>query len=220
MIEVRNLHFRYSHGEFRLEVPELAVADGERIAFIGPSGCGKSTLASLIVGIRRPQEGSIAIGSLRVDGAADSELRRFRLREVGFIFQEFALLEYLNVLDNVLLPVVLGGKRPSLDERQHARTLTERLGVGDKLGDHPSELSQGEKQRVAICRALVTNPRLVVADEPTGNLDPKNTRGVMELLEEEVKTLGCTLLMITHDHSLLDEFNRVIDCSTYAVAAT
>jgi putative ABC transport system ATP-binding protein len=212
MIEITELRFRYPEGEFALHVPELAVEDKERVALIGPSGSGKTTLLNLIAGIRTPQAGRVVTRGEEVSSLGDAERRNFRIRNIGLVFQEFELLDYLTVLDNLLLPYrVNSSLRLDRGVRERSRELAERVGIGDKLGRNVRHLSQGERQRVAVCRALVAEPDLVLADEPTGNLDPTNKDRVLEILLDFVESSGATLVTVTHDHDLLERFERVID---------
>jgi putative ABC transport system ATP-binding protein len=212
MIRVTGLQFRYGEGDFRLHVPELVVGAGESVAVIGPSGTGKTTLLHLVAGITTPTEGRIRTADVELTALDEAGRRAHRVRQIGLVFQEFELLEYLSVLDNVLLPYRI---HPALrlDARVRARAveLAQRVGVGDKLSRFATRLSQGEKQRVAVCRALVTRPSLLLADEPTGNLDPDNKGRVLDILFEYADESGATLLAVTHDHALLTRFGRVID---------
>jgi ABC-type lipoprotein export system ATPase subunit len=212
IIQIADLEFRYGEGDFALVVPELLVERGERVAVIGPSGSGKTTLLNLIAGIAMPQRGRVVTKGAEVTALDDSRRREFRIRNIGLVFQEFELLEHLSVLDNVLLPYRIN---PSLrlepPVRQRAVSLAERVGVADKLGRYAHRLSQGEKQRAAVCRALIAEPELLLADEPTGNLDPANKGRVLEILFDYAEEHGATLLTVTHDHDLLDRFGRVID---------
>jgi putative ABC transport system ATP-binding protein len=212
MIHIHALTFHHQHGEFRLHIPELTVAQSEKVAVIGPSGSGKTTLLNLIAGIFSPSAGEICIGDVPVHQLTDAERRDFRISKIGFVFQDFELLDYLNVLDNILHPYRITGALV-LDQtvRARAATLAENMGIGDKLGRFPDELSQGEKQRVAICRALLPQPKLILADEATGNLDPENKQIILDLLFESVNDHHATLLTVTHDHDLLSRFDRVID---------
>jgi len=223
MIRLEDLAFRYPGGPFRLDVPELEVAQGERVAVVGPSGSGKTTLLRLIAGILRPSAGAAVTNGVEVSALSDAARRRFRIRNIGLVFQEFELLEYLSVLDNALLPFHLDRTLPAKNEaRGRAAELARRVGLGDKLERRPANLSQGERQRVAVCRALVTRPRLVLADEPTGNLDPKTGGRVLDELIAFAEADGATLLVVTHDRGLLDRFERVVDVADYAreIAAT
>jgi putative ABC transport system ATP-binding protein len=211
MIEVGDLDFGYETGEFRLQLPELRVTGGENLAVAGPSGCGKTTLINLLAGILEPQGGSIGIAGLDM-AALDAEDRQdLRALRIGLVFQELELLEYLDVLDNVLLPYRLS---PVLeldaDASDRARGLLERVGLGDKKGRPPGKLSQGERQRVAVCRALVTQPAVVLGDEPTGNLDPANRDHVIDALLGYGRDTGAPVVVVTHDHELLPRFDRVL----------
>ena len=216
MLCVRDLRFRYREGDFTLAVPELRVQPGETVAVIGPSGSGKTTLLNLIAGIATPEQGSVALGDLELCALDDGARRDFRIRHVGLVFQEFELIEYLSVFDNILLPYRIN---PSLRlepaVRERARELAQRVGIGDLLGRFVGRLSQGERQRAAVCRALVTEPWLLLADEPTGNLDPANKGRVLDILFEYAREAGATLLAVTHDHDLLGRFARVIDFKTF-----
>jgi len=212
MISISDLRFRYSEGGFALHVPELAIESGERVAIIGPSGSGKTTLLNLIAGIRSPQSGKVVTNQVDLSELADGARRDFRIRNIGLVFQEFELLEYLNVLDNILLPYRINA---SLDltkkVRQRAVELAGMMGIGDKVSRNVRQLSQGEKQRVAVCRALLAEPPLLLADEPTGNLDPTNKDRVLDILVEYAESKGSTLVTVTHDHDLLSRFQRIID---------
>ena len=212
MISIKDLRFRYAEGEFALHVPELVIESGEKVAIIGPSGSGKTTLLNLIAGIRSPQSGQVQTQGTEIGALDDAARRDFRIRRIGLVFQEFELLEYLNVLDNVLLPYRINR---SLDltrqVRERAAELAEEVGIGGYLGRYVNHLSQGERQRVSVCRALLARPPLILADEPTGNLDPTNKGRVLDILFDYVDRDGATLVTVTHDHDLLPRFERVID---------
>jgi putative ABC transport system ATP-binding protein len=218
MIEVRGLEFRYSEGEFRLSVPELDIEGGSKTACIGPSGSGKTTLLSLIAGIITPQQGRVVTNGVAVSELNDAQRRGFRITNIGLVFQEFELLEYLNVLDNILLPYRINpALRLDAAVGERAASLAEQMGIGDKLRRYPSKLSQGERQRVAVCRAVLPEPTLLLTDEPTGNLDPANKGRVLDLILEHVAGSGATLVTVTHDHDLLNHFDRVIDIKDFGV---
>ena len=216
MIHIHSLAFQHQHGEFRLHVQELTVAQSEKVAVIGPSGSGKTTLLHLIAGIFLPSSGEICIEDVRVHTLTDAERRDFRITSIGLVFQDFELLDYLNVLDNILHPYRMT-RALVLDKsvRTRAGELVKKMGIEDKLGRFPDELSQGEKQRVAICRALLPQPKLILADEATGNLDPENKHIILDLLFESVNDHDATLLAVTHDHDLLSRFDRVIDFQNF-----
>ena len=219
MIAVTDLEFRYREGDFFLRIPRLEVAEGEAVAVIGPSGSGKTTLLNLISGVAVPVRGKIRVGNAEVIGLNDAGRRGFRIRNIGMVFQEFELLEYLSVLDNILLPYrITESLRLTNQVRKRAEELGRRVGLGDKLGRNVRRLSQGERQRVGVCRALLTNPPLLLADEPTGNLDPSNKDRILDILFEFVGENGATLLAVTHDHGLLDRFSRVIDFKEFQLA--
>ena len=216
MISITDLKFHYGEGEFRLRVPELTVERGSTVAVIGPSGTGKTTLLNLIAGVMVPRSGRILTNSVEVSRLGDAARRDFRIQNIGLVFQEFELLSYLNVIDNILLTYRISGAL-ALDAsvRARARELAERVGIHDKLGRYVSRLSQGERQRVAVCRALLPAPALILADEPTGNLDPSNKSRVLDILFDYVGTNGTTLVTVTHDHDLLPRFGRVIEFNDF-----
>jgi putative ABC transport system ATP-binding protein len=220
MIQISALRFHYGDGDFALHVPELAISCGEAVALIGPSGSGKTTLLNLIAGIETPDSGSVRTAGVEVSALDDGARRSFRVGEIGLVFQEFELLEYLDVLDNILLPYRINASL-KLDGavRERAVALAGRVGIGDKLGRYARQLSQGERQRAAVCRALVTRPRLLLADEPTGNLDPANKDRVLDILFDYACEEDATLLTVTHDHDLLERFGRVIDFKCFHAAA-
>lgn len=217
MVDVRGLRFKYGDGGFQLAVSGLQVENGERVAFIGPSGSGKTTLLHLIAGITPPAAGRIVTNGVDVTALGESERRGFRVANVGLVFQEFELLEYLSVRDNILLPYRINVALRLDDEvRARVEDLADRVGIGDKLGRYPSQLSQGERQRVAVCRAVVPGPPLLMADEPTGNLDPANKVLVLDILLDVADATDATLVTVTHDHDLLDRFGRVIDFKSFS----
>lgn len=216
MIRIRDLQFRYEHSDFSLSVPRWEIAPGARLAIIGPSGCGKTTLLSLIAGILVPASGSIVVDQHELVSLSDAARRHLRMRHIGLVFQEFELLEHLNVLDNILLPCrISGALRLDRSMRERAERLADQVGIRDKLRRYVRRLSQGERQRVAICRALLTTPRLLLCDEPTGNLDTHNKRHVLDILDDYVRHTQATLVTVTHDHEILDRFDQVFDISQF-----
>ena len=220
MIDIRDLLFAYPTGGFRLVIPAFHAAAGERVAVIGPSGSGKTTLLDLVAGIRVPEAGSVTVDGETVSALRDAERRSFRLRRIGFVFQDFELLDYLTVLDNILHPYRISDAL-NLDAaaRSRARTLADAAAIGDKLGRRPGALSRGERQRTAICRALIAAPGLILADEATGALDPDTKLRVLDLLFERAAAEGATLLAVTHDGDILDRFDRVVDFRDFRAAA-
>ena len=218
-IAIENLEFAYEAvgpEKFRLCIAELEIEAGARVAFVGQSGSGKTTLLRLLAGIVTPQNGTVAVGEVPVNELADAGRRAFRIRHIGFVFQDFRLVEHLDVRENILLPYRLNEALPVFDSIESQVALqAERLDLADKLDSPVDELSQGEQQRVAICRALLPRPDLLLADEPTGNLDPKNKYRILDQLSQQAESAEATLLMVTHDHALLDRFDRVIDFAEF-----
>ncbi len=212
MIRFDNVIFGYGDGDFRLRVAALRIDAGEKVALIGPSGSGKTTLLHLAAGILLPEAGSIRVDDTELSHQADAARRDFRISKIGLVFQEFELLEYLTVRENILLPYRVN-RSLKLDREVHSsvRSLAEAVGIAGCLDRYPDRLSQGERQRVAISRALITRPQMIFADEPTGNLDPRTSRTIVQVILEQAIAGGATTLMVTHDHSLLDRFDRVID---------
>ena len=212
MIGINHLNFSYPTGNFALRIENFSTARGEKVAVIGPSGSGKTTLLNLIAGIFVPQSGRLTVDTVTVNDLTDAGRRDFRITHIGFVFQDFELLDYLNVLDNILHPFRIT-KALTLTKhvRQRAETLAGQMGIGDLLHRRSNDLSQGERQRAAICRALLPKPKLLLADEATGNLDPENKTLILDLLFNAVAEHGATLLAVTHDHELLDRFDRVVD---------
>lgn len=216
MIQISNLDFSYREGAFRLHVGDLVVEQGATVAVIGPSGSGKTTLLNLVAGIMLPHAGKVVTDGIEITGLGEAARRDFRIRRIGLVFQEFELLEHLNVLDNILLPYRINpAARLDKAVRHRAGTIAAELGMGDKLRRFVRRLSQGERQRVAVCRALLHEPPLLLCDEPTGNLDPKTKDQVMDLLFDYVKRHGTTLLAVTHDHEVLHRFGEVIDFKAF-----
>lgn len=219
MIDLSDVTFSYPGGDFRLFVPSLELKDGERVAVVGPSGTGKTTLLNLIAGIAVPQAGKITVDGKQITGLSDSARRTFRANNIGFVFQDFALLDYLTARENILYPYrITSGSRLDDDARARAEQLAKSCGLDGKLGRRPGALSQGEQQRVALCRALVRQPKLILADEATGNLDPDNKIAILDLLFSRTHEAGAALLAVTHDHDLLPRFDRVIDFAAFRVA--
>lgn len=217
MIELSNITFAYSGSDYRLQIESLKIETGATVAITGISGVGKTTLLHLIAGILSPNTGTITVNEELLSGIPDSARRRFRLQHIGMIFQEFELIEYLSVRDNIQLPYRLSGAlKLEREIQERAQRLAQDSGIGDKLDRNVARLSQGERQRVAICRALLPNPKLLLADEPTGNLDPANTDRVLDLIFHNVARSGASFVCITHDRHHLDRFHQVLDFADFA----
>ena len=187
---------------------DLAIAPGELVAVMGPSGCGKSTLLHLIGGLDRPSAGEVSIAGERVDTLSEGRRTVLRRRHVGFVFQFFNLVGNLTVADNVELPALLAGLSSAEARRRRERLLAE-LGIADKAHAVPAQLSGGQQQRVALARALINRPAVLLADEPTGNLDTQSTREVLALLRRS-HAEGQTILLVTHDARVASVADRVI----------
>lgn len=204
-----------SSGQRRiLTVGELSILPGESVALVGPSGCGKTTLFSLVAGLRRPTSGTVVIAGTDLAMLKGYRMDLFRAAHVGIVFQSFHLLESSPVRRNVLLPLALTGRRGPAASAW-ADALLERVGLASRGGALPRQLSVGERQRVAVARALAGGAPLLLADEPTGNLDPDNTTAVLDLLLGHVGP-GRTLVVATHETSILDRFDRVVDLRSLA----
>ncbi len=212
LINASKLTRRYNVGKAvvaALSEIEFTVPAGEFTALVGPSGSGKSTLLNLIGGLDRPSGGEIRVDGLALAGASEQELVRYRRERVGFIFQSFNLLPTLSAVENVEAPLMLAGISRSA-RRERAAALLESVGLGPRMLHRPNELSGGEKQRVAIARALANRPPLLLADEPTGNLDSKTGGAVLDLLCGLLKAQGLTMIMVTHDPEVAARANRII----------
>jgi len=223
MINVKELAFSYrgrgpdKPASFGMRVAEFTVPLGASTALVGPSGSGKTTLLGLIAGTLRAESGSIHVNDQTITNFNDGELGRYRIRNVGQVFQAFELLGYLTVFENVMLPWYIAGRGNKTNIRKRAADLLLGVGLESKQNAMPGELSQGEQQRVAVCRAMLNNPPVLLADEPTGNLDQDNKQNVVDLLVEQARHNNSTLLMVTHDESLLDKFDSVLDMRHIAV---
>ena len=212
LIHAIGLTRRYNVGKTvvaALSGVDLAIPRGEFSALVGPSGSGKSTLLNLIGGLDRPSGGEVNVDSLSLGAATEQQLVRYRRERVGFIFQSFNLLPTFTAVENVETPMVLAEVHRS-ERRARATNLLESVGLAQRIFHKPNELSGGEKQRVAIARALVNRPALLLADEPTGNLDTKTGAAVLDLLCSFVKKDGLTLVMVTHDLEVASRADRII----------
>jgi putative ABC transport system ATP-binding protein len=211
-LATRDLVKVYGSGETAVRALDgvtLEIAAGEMVAIMGPSGSGKSTLLHLLGALETPTSGEIALAGQRYDGLGDAELTLLRREKIGFVFQFFNLLPALTAEENVLLPALIAGRRDEAT-RDRARALLERVGLAQRADHLPSELSGGEQQRVSIARALLTEPELVLADEPTGNLDTRSSAQVLELLRDLNASEGQTLVIVTHDPKAAATAGRVV----------
>jgi putative ABC transport system ATP-binding protein len=203
-IRVRDLTVEYVSGEYAvrpIDGFDLDAGSGELVVLLGPSGCGKTTLLSCLAGILTPTAGSITVGSTEVTELRGDELTAYRQRTVGIVFQAFNLIPSLTALENTAVPLTIAGV-PGKKARPRAAELLETVGLSDRAGHLPSELSGGQQQRVAIARALVNDPFVILADEPTGNLDERATRGIFQLLKD-INANGTAVVMATHDLDLV-----------------
>jgi ABC-type lipoprotein export system ATPase subunit len=211
LVLARGLRKQYGSGESlvrAVDTIDLDVARGETLAIMGPSGCGKSTLLHLMGGLDRADAGELWLNGHRIDTLSERGLARLRRHEVGFIFQAFQLMDELTSQENVELPALLAGRSPR-EARRRAQELLEQVGLTDRATHLPSALSGGQRQRVAIARALVNEPLLVLADEPTGNLDSAATLEVLRLFED-LHSAGLTLVVVTHDERIAATADRMI----------
>jgi putative ABC transport system ATP-binding protein len=210
MIEIENLSKLYQMGDTEvhaLDGVSLKIAAGEWVAIVGPSGSGKSTLMNVIGCLDQPTAGSYKLDGIEVARMKDKDLAQVRNRKIGFVFQTFNLLARTTALANVELPLVYAGRR---DRRQRALAVLAQVGLGERIHHRPNELSGGQQQRVAIARALVNAPAIILADEPTGNLDSKSGAEIMALFRELHEEQGLTIIMVTHDPDIALQCQRVI----------
>ena len=192
-----------------LENVNIEVKKGEFVSIMGPSGCGKSTLLNIIGLLDEPTAGTVEIAGCDTTGMKDKEMAKFRNRTLGFVFQSFHLIGSLNVIDNVELPLLYRGVKRS-ERRRHAKEMLERVGLSHRMYHMPSQLSGGQCQRVAIARAIIGNPEIILADEPTGNLDSKMGAEIMEILHKLNKEDGRTIVMVTHNEEQAKQTSRTI----------
>jgi predicted ABC-type transport system involved in lysophospholipase L1 biosynthesis ATPase subunit len=213
-VEVRKVYGTNDAQVEALREISIEIASGERVALLGKSGSGKSTLLNLLGGLDRPSSGRLRVGGRDLDQLSGREMARFRSTTVGIIFQSFNLIASRSAVENVELPMVFAGRSPR-DRLTAARGALEAVGLGARLHHRPDEMSGGESQRVAVARALVNRPRVVLADEPTGNLDSQTARQVMDLILDHVREHAATLVLVTHDEELAasctDRIVRLVD---------
>lgn len=211
MLKVENVYKTYGKGENKVEAlrnVNFSINKGEFAAIVGPSGSGKSTLLNIMGGLDNATSGKVLLDNRDIFEMKEKELSVFRRRNIGFVFQAFNLVPELNVEENIILPILLDNKRPN---KKYINELMEMLGLSNRKNHLPSQLSGGQQQRVAIGRALATRPAIILADEPTGNLDSKNSNEVINLLKLCVSKYNQTLIMITHNENLASLGDRVFN---------
>lgn len=212
MIELKNLTKTYELGGekiYALNGVNLKVADGDFIAIMGPSGSGKSTLANMIGGLDTPDSGEVLIDDVNISKMSDKQLSGYRNKKIGFIFQSFNLQPTLTALENVTVPLIFSHIK-SAERKKRAEACLKTVGLGDRMNHRPDQLSGGQRQRVCIARALVNDPKIIIADEPTGNLDSSRGKEIIDILKELNQTAKITLVVITHDQSVAKEAKKII----------
>jgi putative ABC transport system ATP-binding protein len=212
IVEVRKLTKVYGSGDTAvtaLDHVDLSVDSGEFVAIMGPSGCGKSTMLNLIGGLDRPTEGTVDIDGVDIATMSDNKLTELRRRKIGFVFQFFNLIPVLNAIENTALPLMLDGANLA-DARQKAAGWLDKIGLENRHSHRPDQLSGGQQQRVAIARALVTEPAMILADEPTGNLDTRSSSEIVALLRQVSQEWGRSVIMVTHDPGIAAYADRII----------
>jgi putative ABC transport system ATP-binding protein len=212
IVRIRGVHKFFTRGSEQIDVLKdlnLIVPEGEFLGLMGPSGSGKTTLLNLIAGLDKPSEGEVWIGQSCVSRMSEAELARWRTRNIGFIFQFYHLLPVLTAYENVELPLILL-PLSAAERRQQVLTALDLVGLSDRLSHRPGQLSGGQQQRVGIARAIVTDPTLIVADEPTGDLDSKSATEILDLLGELQQSLHKTILLVTHDPRAAERAQRVL----------
>ncbi len=212
LIEIRDVSKVYDLGKIKVHAlrdMELDIHRGEYLSIMGPSGSGKSTLFNMIGALDRPSSGTIKVAGVTLNTLTSRELAYFRGKHIGYVFQQFNLLPAYNAIDNVAMPLVFNGWEQDRAEKRSKEILT-RVGLGERMTHRPDELSGGQQQRVAIARALANEPAIVLADEPTGNLDLHTGEEIIKLLAELSRELGVTVISATHDHKMLDTSDRIL----------
>ena len=212
LLDVENLTKIYGKGETAvtaLSHVSLSVDAGEFVAVMGPSGCGKSTLLHLVGGLDRPSDGQVVIEGVPLTKLSDEDLTRLRRRKIGFVFQFFNLIPVLTATENAALPITLDGENAA-KAKAKAREWLEKVGLGNRLDNRPDQLSGGQQQRVAVARALVADPKLILADEPTGNLDTRSSEEVVTLLRQAADDWGRAVVMVTHDARIASYADRIL----------
>jgi putative ABC transport system ATP-binding protein len=219
VLRVEHLTKTYRSGERTLTVlrdVSLSVHAGSRSAIVGPSGSGKTTLLGLCAGLDRPTSGTVALNGVGLNGLNEDELAQVRNQHVGFVFQTFQLIPTLTALENVVVPIELRGES---GVRRRAKELLEQVGLGDRLNHYPAQLSGGEQQRVSLARAFINQPKILFADEPTGNLDGETAEKISDLLFELNEATGTTLVLVTHNLELAQRTQRIISLKSGSIGS-
>lgn len=212
LIEAKDVVKRYKVGSeiiTALNGINLSIARGEFVAILGTSGCGKSTLLNMLSGLERPTKGDVIINGTKINKVSEKNMSRFRSKEMGFIFQQYNLIPSLTALENVMLPLTIQGVSKKM-RLKRSREILVKLGLEKRLHNKPSQMSGGQQQRVSIARSLVSNPKIIFADEPTGNLDSKTTIEILEFMQEIVREEGRTLIMVSHDLEVAMYAGRIV----------
>lgn len=219
IVKAENLIKKYRMGSQVVSVLNginLSIYPGEILSILGTSGCGKTTFLNLAAGLERPTKGKIYIEGHSLNKISEKKMAAFRRKYIGFVFQLYNLLPSLTALENAVLPLIFEGV-PTRQRERKGRDLLKQMGLGDRLRHKPGELSGGQRQRVSIVRALINNPRIIFADEPTGNLDSKTTKEILKLLTDTVRENGQTLLMVTHDTKVAGYGDRIVHMADGAI---
>lgn len=214
MIKLKNIVMKYNDNGTEIEalkLKELQIENGKHIAFIGSSGCGKTTLFNMISGMITPTSGEVEVNDINIASLSEIERDLYRANSIGYIFQDFNLFSEFTVLQNVILPMSFSKGYSKKEMEEKANDIIKKVGMEEKASQKVKYLSGGEKQRVAIARSIVNKPSVILADEPTGNLDYKNGVKIMELIKEMAKEGNATLIVITHNNSQLDMFDEVVN---------
>jgi len=212
IIKLEDVWKIYKLGELELPILKgvsLEIARGAFVVILGPSGSGKSTLLNMVGCLDLPTKGRVFLDGNNISKMSEDELAQIRGRKIGFIFQQFNLLQNLNALENVIIPMIFQGKSEK-ERQERAKSLLNSLGLGNRIDHRPTELSGGEQQRIAIARSLANNPEIIVADEPTGNLDSSTGKKIMEILIDLHKNEGKTIIVVTHDPNIANYSNQVV----------
>ncbi len=213
IIEIFSLELILGSGKNRakiLDIPYWRVEKGEQIALYGPSGSGKSSLLNIIAGLLLPSRGQVKVCAHSLESMSEAQRDFFRAQFIGYIYQNFNLLPGFNALENVLLGLTFGASKSKKDKKSIAMTLLDEVGLSHRLNFYPFQLSLGEQQRVAVARALASRPQVILADEPTGSLDPENRDGVLNLLREICQRYDCTLIIVSHEKEVIASFDKAI----------